>query len=137
MAGQSYDLSFALLDEAGFSGNCFIIQFGGFATTITGDMAAPPGDLPSLYTALAFVVPGADITGDDTLLSFEGLNFPNIGIDWNLDDVSATAATSAVPEPSAASVFATVLAVSLGILRIGERNRAQSLPEVGLTIPSS
>jgi hypothetical protein len=97
-AGKSYTLSFAVLDEAGFSGDTFTVQFGGFSTTITGDQAAPPGNLPSLYTAETFVVPAVDIIGGATILSFKGLNYPSLGIDWNLDDVSLTA--SAVPEPA-------------------------------------
>jgi hypothetical protein len=97
-AGKGYTLSFAVLDEAGFSGDTFTVQFGGFSTTITGDEAAPPGNLPSLYTAETFVVPAVDIIGGATVLSFKGLNDPSLGIDWNLDDVSVTA--SAIPEPA-------------------------------------
>jgi hypothetical protein len=59
--GLSYTISFALLDEAGFSGDSFIVQFGGYTTTVTGDMAAPPGDLPSLYTAFSFTAPSATL----------------------------------------------------------------------------
>ena len=123
MAGQSYTLSFALLDEAGFSGDSFIVKLGDFTTTITGDMAAPPGDLPSGYTAQSFTVPGADITGTSAILSFEGLNDPAIGIDWNLDDVSVTASAAAVPEPSAAGLLATALGVCLGFVVPVRRRR--------------
>ncbi len=94
--GQSYTISFALLDEAGFPGDSFIVNFGAFTTTITGDMAGPPGDLPSGNTAITFTAPGADVPGSSTALSFEGLQNPLASQDWNLDDVSV----SAVPEPS-------------------------------------
>ena len=96
-AGKSYTLSFAVLDEADFSGDTFTVQFGGFSATITGDEGAPPGNLPSLYTAETFLVPAADIVGGATVLAFKGLNDPSLGIDWNLDDASVTAA--AAPEP--------------------------------------
>jgi hypothetical protein len=98
LGGKTYKLSFAVLDEAGFSGDSFTVQFGGFSATITGDMAAPPGDLPSLYTAETFTVPGADIVGGSTVLAFKGLSDPVSGINWNLDDASVTAV--ATPEPS-------------------------------------
>jgi len=98
VAGKAYKLSFALLDEAGFSGDSFNVQFGGFSATITGDEAAPPGDLPSLYTAETFRVPGADIVGGTTVLAFKGLNDPVSGIQWNLDNALVTAV--ATPEPS-------------------------------------
>ena len=71
-AGKSYTLSFAVLDEAGFSGDTFTDQFGGFSATITGDEGAPPGNLPSLYTAETFLVPAADIGGGATVLAFKG-----------------------------------------------------------------
>jgi hypothetical protein len=103
-AGQSYTLSFTILDEAGFSGDTFTVTLGGFTAVITGDQAAPPGDLPSGYTAEVFAVPSADIAGGDTL-AFQGLNDPTIGIDWNLDDVSITA----VSEPPAVALLGTAL----------------------------
>jgi hypothetical protein len=125
-AGQSYTLSFALLDEAGFSGDSFIVKLGAFTQTITGDEAAPPGDLPSLYAAESFTVPGADISGASTVLSFEGLNFPNIGIDWNLDDVSVTgAAVPGVPEPSAGALLLAALGVCLGLVPMTRRRKQE------------
>jgi hypothetical protein len=113
-AGKSYMLSFAVLDEAGFSGDAFTVQFGGFSTTITGDEAAPPGNLPSLYTAETFTVPGADIVSGSTVLAFKGLSDPISGINWNLDDVSVTA--SAVPEPATWILLALAF-VSLAVQR--------------------
>ena len=111
MPSQSYSLDFAVLDEAGFSGDSFKVSFGGFTATITGDKAAPPGDLPSFYTAVSFTVPGADVTGANTLLSFEGLSDPFSGIAWNLDDVSvAPAAPAPVPEPASLLLLAAALA---------------------------
>jgi hypothetical protein len=113
-AGQAYTLSFALLDEAGFSGDSFTVQFGGFSATITGDMAAPPGDLPSLYTAETFTVPGADIVSGSTVLAFKGLSDPISGINWNLDDASVTAVST--PEPSTWALLVVAFAC-LGIRR--------------------
>lgn len=96
--GQSYVVSFALLDEAGLPTNSFTVNFGAFATTIAGDQAAFPGTLPSGYTAFSFTTPGSDVSGASATLSFDGLNDT---ADWNLDDVSVTAApASSVPEPS-------------------------------------
>ncbi len=109
--GQDYALGFALLDEAGFSGDAFTVDFGGFSTVITGDEAAPPGDLPSFYTAFAFTVPGADITSATTTLSFEGLSDPTIGIDWNLDDIAVTAVS--IPEPPITGLVLAALAFIL------------------------
>ncbi len=97
LPGQRYTISFALLDETGFSGDSFVVTFGSFTTTITGDTAPPPGDLPSFYTAFSFTAPGGDIVGSSTTLSFEGLQDPSTNQAWNLDDVSVTAA---VPEPA-------------------------------------
>jgi len=97
-AGQGYVISFALLDEGGLPTDSFILTLGAFTATITGDLAGPPGDLPSGYTAFSFTAPGSDINGASTTLSFEGLNDTAA---WNLDDVSVNAATgSPVPEPS-------------------------------------
>jgi hypothetical protein len=122
-AGKSYTLSFAVLDEAGFSGDTFTVQFSGFGTTITGDEAAPPGNLPSLYTAETFIVPALDISGGATVLSFKGLNDPSLGIDWNLDDVSVTA--SAVPEPPAWILLALAFG---GLAILGRVKRSKSVP---------
>jgi hypothetical protein len=63
---------FALLDEAGFIGDTFTVSFGLFTTTITGDEAAAPGDLPSFYTGISFTIPGSEIAGTSTTLSFQG-----------------------------------------------------------------
>ena len=114
-AGKSYTLSFAVLDEAGFNGDTFIAQFGDFSATITGDEAASPGNLPSLYTAMTFLVPAADIVGGATILSFKGLSDPGLGVDWNLDDASVTAA--AAPEPATW----ILLALAFGGLAIQRR----------------
>ena len=122
VGGKSYTLSFALLDEAGFSGDSFIVQFGGFSTTITGDEAAPPGTLPSLYTPMTFIVPAADIGGGATVLSFKGLNDLSLGIDWNLDDVSVTAA--AVPEPGTWILLVLAFAGLFGATSLSRNRRS-------------
>jgi hypothetical protein len=93
--GQSYQLSFALMDEAGVFGDSFTVSFGGFSQTIAGYQAPPfSGNLPSGYTSFTFRTLGADVSGASTTLSFTGVN--NTAA-WNLDDVSVSAA---VPEPS-------------------------------------
>lgn len=137
--GQSYTLSFALLDEAGLPADLFTVNFGAFATTITGDQAASPGSLPSGYTAFTFTTPGSDVSGASTTLSFEGLN-DNAA--WNLDDVAVTAATSgaAVSEPS---TWALLLVAFAGLgaqrpLRTAARGLAQRFrdpPGVGRSSP--
>lgn len=55
--------------------------------------------------AESFLVPGTDITGTSTTLSFQGTN--DFGA-WNPDDVSVV---SAVPEPSAGVLFAAAVMV--------------------------
>jgi len=119
-ADQSYTLSFALLDEAGFIGDTFTVTLGGFTASITGDQAAPPGDLPSGYTVEMFAVPSADIAGDDTL-AFQGLNDPTVGIDWNLDDISVIAVTAA-PEPPTVALLAIALLACFALV-MSERLR--------------
>ena len=123
-AGKGYTLSFAILDEADFNGDTFTVQFGGFSTTITGDEAAPPGNLPSLYTAETFIVPSADFIGGATVISFKGLNDPSLGIDWNLDDVSVTA--SGVPEPATWILLALAFG-GLAIQRHAQNRRSRIL----------
>jgi hypothetical protein len=100
-------LAFALLDEAGFSSDTFAVQFGAFTTTITGDEAAVPGNLPSLYTGFTFDIPGADITDAATTLSFNGQSLSG----WNLDDVSLTevSTVATAPEPAAGSLLAVAV----------------------------
>jgi hypothetical protein len=96
IAGASYNLSFALFNEGGLSGDSFTVSFGGFSDTITGDQASPFFDGINLYTSEAFAIPGGFITDPSTVLSFEGLNA--VGADWHLDDVSLTPAAN-VPGP--------------------------------------
>jgi hypothetical protein len=67
---------------------------------IAGDSVAAPGTTPNFYTLESFAIPGSAITSASTALSFEGLNSPSQGIDFNLDDVALT--TVAVPEPATA-----------------------------------
>jgi hypothetical protein len=123
-SGTSYLLTFAALDEAGFSGDSLKVGFGGFTTTITGDQAASPGTLPSLYTAESFLIPGSDITGSAMSLTFMGLSDPISGFEWNLDDVSVTSVTSAIPEPSPFGLLAGAIAALLTVNMIRFRRGA-------------
>ena len=107
--GTGYVLGFSLQDESGYFGDTFTVGFGGFSTTITGDTAVG-------YTAEAFVVPGADITGSSTTLSFQGVNLET---DWNLDDVSVT--EQAIPEPP---VDAVLITWALGLMMLGWRRKS-------------
>jgi hypothetical protein len=115
--GTSYFLTFAVFDEALFSGDSFRAGFGGFSATITGDQTGP------LYTAESFLVPGSAITGTTTQLTFKGLSDPRLGIDWNLDDVSLTA-ISAIPEPSPFGLLAGAVAALLAMSMIRPRRGA-------------
>jgi hypothetical protein len=133
--GKTYTLSFAVLDEAGFSGDTFTVQFGGFSTMITGDQAAPPGNLPSLYTAETFIVPAADIISGTTVLRFKGLNDPILGADWNLDDVSVTAA--AVPEPRAWTLLFIGFAALFSTVRLREDRRTAMGKNLLRVLPTS
>jgi hypothetical protein len=100
--GTGYSLTFSLLDESGFPLDSFTAAFGSFSVTVSGDTALP-------YTSESFLVPGSDITGSSTLLSFQGTN---LFADWNLDDVSVV--STAIPEPSSGMLLmaAGVLAFS-------------------------
>jgi hypothetical protein len=139
--GASYQLNFALLDEAGFSGDSLIVKFGGFTSTITGDHAAPPGNLASSqngYTGISLTVPGSNITNLSTGLIFEGLNDPGFGIAWNLDDVNLVCtancgAMSVTPAPPALLLFATGLLLWWPTMaRIRRRAiRHQSVGQIG------
>jgi hypothetical protein len=112
-AGDSYTLSFLLFDESGFVGDSFTVGFGAFSTTITGDTAAA-------YTAESFLVPGVDIIGSLTTLSFQGFNLSS---DWNLDDVSVTPVTASIPEPGSAALV--LAALTIGTVLTGRPRRAR------------
>lgn len=95
-AGQAYVLNFWVLDQNAYFGDTFTVGFGGFNTTISG-LEAAPFVTGSYYGLRTYLIDGANITGNTTTLSFQGLGGPAGGA-WNLDDVSLTAA--AVPEPA-------------------------------------
>jgi hypothetical protein len=125
--GGSYALSFALLDQAGFSGDSFTVAFGAFTAVVTGDNAAAPGDLPSFYTAESFTIPAVDITAGSTALSFTGLHAPGIASVWSLDDISLVSLGPVpVPEPRSAAMFATLLAAGLALGGSRRTSRALS-----------
>jgi hypothetical protein len=109
--GQAYTLSFSLLDEAGLNADTFVVNFGGFTTTITGDTAAT-------YQPEVFSIAGSDITGTSTTLSFQGFNATQ---NWNLDDVSVIAAE--VPEPPAGTILAGAVILTLSL-----RLRGRTVP---------
>jgi len=108
---QAYTLSFSLLDEAGLNADTFVVNFGGFTTTITGDTAAT-------YQPEVFSIAGSDITGTSTTLSFQGFNATQ---NWNLDDVSVIAAE--VPEPPAGTILAGAVILTLSL-----RLRGRTVP---------
>jgi len=117
VAGQSYALSFALLDSTGFFLDTFTVTLGGFSETFSGSDVGP-----GAYNGETIVVPGADIAGND-VLSFQGIadisvNFANPSV-WNLDDVSVEAPP--VPEPSTVAPFAAALALGLLFFRAPRR----------------
>lgn len=116
--GQSYQVTFSILDENGFAGNLdtFTATFGGFTATVSGQDAAPFADGSDLYTSESLTVPGSAITDLATTLSFEGQNAASPAA-WNLDDVSLVAlnAVNAVPEPGSLLLLGTALVFSLGL----------------------
>jgi hypothetical protein len=114
-AGQSYTLSFSVLSESAFFLDMFTVDFGGFTDTITGDQAG------GTYHSEVFTVPGADIAGGSTTLSFQGSN-PS-SLNWDLDNVSIVAQSSAAPEPPAAPLLAGAV-LSMLVLRRRGRSAA-------------
>jgi hypothetical protein len=129
VAGASYALNFALLDESGLGTDSFSVSFGGFLDPITGDNASPFLNGSTLYTAEDIALPGSDITAASTVLSFQGLN--DNGSDWNLDDVSlqctANCGTSIpIPEPPGVPLILTAIAGWLAITQIARRSRANT-----------
>ena len=119
VSGQPYTLSFSLLDQADFFGDNFTVDFGGFSTTITGDTAAS-------YTPEVFSIPGADITGTSTTLSFQAITPLS---DWNLDDVSVS--QTAIPEAPAGAILASAVLMMLSLRmrgRLGVRQAWSVLP---------
>ena len=106
IAGTAYNLSFFLMDEASLINNTFTVSFGGFSQTITGDTTG------GLYVQEIFIVPGSAITSTSSILAFRGINDTS---DWNLDDVSITAVSTAIPEPSSAPLFVAGLALVLAL----------------------
>jgi len=105
-AGKGYALSFSLLDEAAFFLDTFTVSFGGFSTTIAGDTAAS-------YQPEVFDIPGADVTGASTTLSFQGTSLQA----WNLADV--TLSQTAIPEAPAGAILAAGVLMTLSLYRRG------------------
>jgi hypothetical protein len=95
VAGTTYTFTFALQNLATspsdfLQTNSFVVTFGG--TTVIDGLSGP---LPSPgYNIETFTVTA---TSDSTVLSFIA---QNDSAAWLLDDVTATAAVTAVPEPS-------------------------------------
>lgn len=104
--GQAYTLDFWASDaqSGGTSVDSLEVTFGGFSITITGDQA--PG-----YTEFAIAIPGSDITSNSTDLLFAAgtLLYDFTFTPWNLDDVSVTPVTAAVPEPASIALLGAAL----------------------------
>jgi len=108
-SGQSYTLSFWLLDQNFAVGSeAFNVSFGAFSTSYSG------GSLTGgSYTNLVVTIPASDVTSTSTTLSFTGVQDPTTGTPiFNLDDVSLTANSAAVPEPPAAALLGTALGLT-------------------------
>ena len=110
--GDAYTLSFSLLDEAGFVGDLFTVNFGGFSTTILGSTAA------SDYVPEVFAIPGSDVTGASTTLSFQAIN-PSLA--WNLDDVSVV--TAAIPEAPTGAILGGAVLMILSLRLCGRMSK--------------
>ena len=123
-AGQSYSLSFWLLDQASPSGNDTMnVTFGGFTDAVLWSSLGTTS-----YANVQLTVPGSDITGSSTSLGFQASIDPNpsgvpgvgtVGGPFNLDDIVLTANTAAAPEPPAA----WLLAVGVAALGLAARRR--------------
>ena len=118
-AGQSYSLSFWLLDQATLSGtDTMTVTFGGFTDAVLWS-----GLSTNSYANVQLTVPGSAITGTSTSLGFQASIDPNpsgvpgvgpVGGPFNLDDVVLTANTAAAPEPPAGWLLAVGI-VALGL----------------------
>lgn len=105
--GQEYTLDFWVSDSQ--SGNLldsFEVSFGGFDSNNTPNLIT--GDQATAYTHLTFDIPGSDITSTSTDLLFTASTFFG-GTPWNLDDVSVTPVTTAVPEPTSIALLGAAL----------------------------
>ena len=119
--GEGYVLDFSLLDELGYPGNTldiFTVSFGTFTITFYGQDAPSYADGIDLYTDESLTIPGNDVTGTSTTLSFEG---QNATADWNLDDVELDPGTppsgTPIPESSALALFCTMLIAGFAMRR--------------------
>ena len=108
-SGQSYTLSFWLLDEnINPASDAFAVTFGLFTDSVPGSNLTP-----STYTNVVLTIPGSDVTNTTTTLSFQGLLDPNGGTSpFNLDDVSLVPNTPAIPEPPTAALLGVALALT-------------------------
>ncbi len=108
-SGLGYSLSFSLLDQALVPGaDAFAVSFGAFTTTVLASSLTP-----ATYTNVTLAIPGSDVTGSSTTLSFQGLVDPSSGGVFNLDDVALT--STPIPEPSETMLFAAAVGL-LGLL---------------------
>jgi hypothetical protein len=100
--GQSYILSFNLVDEAASASDTFHVTFGSYSTDISG------GDA-SVFTSEVLSVPGVDIPVN-AILSFQATSN---ALAWHLDDVSVALPT--IPEPPIGMILAgaVLMVVSL------------------------
>ena len=107
--GQAYTLSFWLLDQNLIPGaDAFAVTFGLFSSSVLGSNLTS-----SIYTNVVLSIPGSDVTSTTTTLSFQGLLDPSgFGSPFNLDTVSLTANSTAVPEPPAAALLGAALGLT-------------------------
>jgi hypothetical protein len=104
---------FSVFDESANPADTLTIDFGNFTTTITGDM------VPA-YARETFTTAPTDVTGTTTTLGFLAVNGLS---DFNLDDVSVTPVSTAVPEAPSATLLLAALIGWLGVARLARRRR--------------
>ena len=104
-SGQSYSLSFWLLDQNTLPGaDAFAVNFGGFTDSVLGSSLTT-----STYTNVVLAIPGSAVTSTSTTLSFQGLLDPNSAASFNLDNVVLTATSANIPEPPTGALLGAAL----------------------------
>ncbi|HEV2677093.1 MAG TPA: PEP-CTERM sorting domain-containing protein [Aliidongia sp.] len=110
VAGTTYTISFALENGDPTGGlSSFAADFGGLLLSDTF------ATLPTSYNTYSFT---ATATGTSTVLAFTEQNDNS---NWFLDDVSVTAASTTVPEPSTMLLLGSMLAGYALMFRLRRR----------------